>query len=395
MNQTNHYRSLHYANHQPTRYSNHTTRSEPINQRYHRTTGTASHLPTHCPVSQYPIHTGMNKMNKPYPPRRPNGTKELAQDLNPTHVAITTAYLNYPPSETTADTSQPPSQPYTADEDAQLVKLGKRHPEASPEKPKHRTSSKKLVISTSPEQAQALLTDLDDSPTFTPFYRHGEKMSGTPPSPTPAVRDPPPHIPMRTPVPQQPVQSVQRPTPADDDVDMNQGRTPEQQRDEPVQERPTNHQQVANPQPVVVARNAQVEDAHPPPPGLPPNVVVPDYTVPPAMGFPTIHLGTLPNYFMDEHTMKDFDSRPEPKFWARMWMGVHDEERSILDINAIRRHIYYKTGEKALVIPPMRRDEIVKATGRMKRFHPPYHYLVTGLSQDAAQRCLDRGVPVA
>ncbi|KAG6809249.1 hypothetical protein H0H92_001032 [Tricholoma furcatifolium] len=328
-------------------------------------------------------------MSRPYPNRRPDSkTPKESEPLDPTYATIAAAYANQPKASVFPEQAPPYTAKPSESLEEHLSRPSKRLSEASPEKPKNRTNAKKRAIPKSPGTEHTPLPELDTTLTSSPELNYSDLMDDTPPSPTPAARDRPPHLPTIPPLILDNTNLAQSTQPAQiavttgEDVEMAQNRP--------------NTNTVAQTQPH--ARNApqpaaaaQEERAPVAPLNLPPNVTLPDYTPAPPMGFPVIHLGTLPSYWMDEEVMKDFNSRPEPKFWARLWLGVHDEKKYVDDINTIRRHIYFKTAEKALIIPPTAKEEPLKVPGKMQRFHPPYHYLVTGLSPDAAKKCLDAG----
>ncbi|KAG6808771.1 hypothetical protein H0H92_002964 [Tricholoma furcatifolium] len=326
-------------------------------------------------------------MSRPYPNCRPD-PKALkdSEPLDASYAKIAEAYANQPKPSIFPEQAPPYTAKPSEDLEEPPSRPSKRLSEASPEKPRNRTNVKKRAISIPPGTERTPLSGLDTSPSPSPEPNYSDLMDDTPPSPTPANRERPPHLPPITPLTFDNNSQAQRTQPApaapatDEDVTMTHNR-------------PTN---VAADQAPPLAGHAQQRAAPAQargtlvtPLNLPPNVTIPEYTPAPPMGFPTVHLGTLPSYWMDEETMKEHNSRPEPKFWARLWLGVHDEKKYVDDINVIRRHIYFNTAEKALIIPPTAKEEPPKVSGKMRRFHPPYHYLVTDLSPEAAKKCLD------
>ncbi|KAG6824474.1 hypothetical protein H0H92_006753, partial [Tricholoma furcatifolium] len=332
-------------------------------------------------------------MSKPYPAHRPDSAKKQSQkelvhaNIVDTHVTVQQAVAT--PEQAPPYTAKPTEGPAN-----KQPRINKRLPEASPEKPGNRASAKKLALSNSPSQPD-MEGMVDNSPLSSPSSRFSENMIGDLSSPTPAVRDRPPHLQLPAPIydnMNQPQTQATRATLAtqtrDEDVDMTNDGGATQNQAARTQNHTDNTPPAPNhtpPPPNLAQQNGTPQGAV----NLPPNITMPEYTPTSPMGFPTVHLGTLPSYWIDSRVLKDFDNRPEPKLWARLWMGVHDESQQATDINTIRRHIYFKTGEKALVVPPTAKDEKLRISGRMKRFHPPYHYLVTGLSHEAARKCID------
>ncbi|KAF5376225.1 hypothetical protein D9615_008541 [Tricholomella constricta] len=108
-------------------------------------------------------------------------------------------------------------------------------------------------------------------------------------------------------------------------------------------------------------------------------------TAPPPGGFPTVHLRSAPSYNIDPKLLPRWQNKPGPKLWARLFDGAFDPAplSAVESIRTIIRKLV--DAEDVIVAPPMR---MYNTYGRLQ---PPYHFLVSNLSQKAVDTLLEWG----
>ncbi|KAG6826116.1 hypothetical protein H0H92_001083 [Tricholoma furcatifolium] len=122
-----------------------------------------------------------------------------------------------------------------------------------------------------------------------------------------------------------------------------------------------------------------------PPPKTTPPTIDPAFAPTPPGGFPYTQLGTDPTFLLDNEIQAACEAKPFPKIWARLWRGGYDEETQTNDILSLQRLVFQKTGQRPRIIPPIRNDQAKKGKNHDKRYNPPYHYLIYGISAEACE----------
>ncbi|KAG6875615.1 hypothetical protein C0992_003088, partial [Termitomyces sp. T32_za158] len=98
----------------------------------------------------------------------------------------------------------------------------------------------------------------------------------------------------------------------------------------------------------------------------------------PAGGFPAVHLSTPLWYNLRPNQRAHFDLYPEPKLWVRGWQGSKKADLVIASED-LKGLIFRMTGKKAKLSSPQQEKDIA-SNKRGERQKPPYHFLVTGIS---------------
>ncbi|KAG6875157.1 hypothetical protein C0992_004941 [Termitomyces sp. T32_za158] len=101
----------------------------------------------------------------------------------------------------------------------------------------------------------------------------------------------------------------------------------------------------------------------------------------PAGGFPTIHLSTPPWYNLKPKQRAHFDLYSEPKLWVHSWQGSKLDDLVETSEN-LRALVAKMTGERAKLSSPQQ-EKSLASSNRYKRQKPPYHLLITGISEHA------------
>ncbi|KAG6886873.1 hypothetical protein C0992_001894 [Termitomyces sp. T32_za158] len=114
------------------------------------------------------------------------------------------------------------------------------------------------------------------------------------------------------------------------------------------------------------------------PPRLPRDL---ERTLTPIGGFPTIHLSTPPWYNLLPEQKLHFAQYPEPKAWIRDWQASKEADL-VATSESLKGLILKMTGERAKLSSPQQ-EKAIKTNRKADRQKPPYHFLVTGLSERA------------
>lgn len=123
------------------------------------------------------------------------------------------------------------------------------------------------------------------------------------------------------------------------------------------------------------------------PPRLPTGLI---RTQAPVGGFPEVHLSTPPWYNLRPEQRAHFDNYPEPKLWVRSWQGSKLDDLVITSEN-MKALILKMTGERARLSSPQQEKPLASAP-RFERQKPPYHFLVSNVSERAYEIMLNNNV---
>ncbi|KAG6896828.1 hypothetical protein C0992_005783 [Termitomyces sp. T32_za158] len=107
-------------------------------------------------------------------------------------------------------------------------------------------------------------------------------------------------------------------------------------------------------------------------------------------GFPMIHLSTPPwfNLLPEQRTM--FDTYPEPKFWIREWQASNATDQ-MATCDKLKELLQQMTGERTKLSTPQPEKELITRR-RNDRHKPPFHFLVSGISERAGSILLSHPV---
>ncbi|KAG6897031.1 hypothetical protein C0992_004559 [Termitomyces sp. T32_za158] len=114
------------------------------------------------------------------------------------------------------------------------------------------------------------------------------------------------------------------------------------------------------------------------PPQIPRNMT---RTPTPVGGFPVIHLSTPPWFNLLPEQRDHFESYQGPKVWVRVWQASNAADLMTTS-DKLKELIRGMTGEGAKLSTPQKEKEIVSKR-RYDRHKPPYHFLVSGISDRA------------
>ncbi|KAH0582653.1 hypothetical protein H2248_010574, partial [Termitomyces sp. 'cryptogamus'] len=109
----------------------------------------------------------------------------------------------------------------------------------------------------------------------------------------------------------------------------------------------------------------------------------PTYTPRPVSGFLAIHLSTLPWYNLLPNQQEGFNSYPEPKVWVRDWQASKDTD-IMMTSNKLKELVKQMTRERPkLSTLQSEKDVILKKCNKKRK--PPYHFLISSISEKAQQ----------
>ncbi|KAG6895223.1 hypothetical protein C0992_002505 [Termitomyces sp. T32_za158] len=130
--------------------------------------------------------------------------------------------------------------------------------------------------------------------------------------------------------------------------------------------------------PWIIRRSGNQTNKTSTPPQLPKNL---SRTPTPVGGFPDVHLSTPPWFNLLPEQRNFFESYQGPKLWVREWQGSNAADLMTAS-EKLKELIRGMTSERAKLSTPQQEKELVSKR-RFDRHKPPYHFLVSGISERA------------
>ncbi|KAG6878807.1 hypothetical protein C0992_007566 [Termitomyces sp. T32_za158] len=110
------------------------------------------------------------------------------------------------------------------------------------------------------------------------------------------------------------------------------------------------------------------------------------HTPRPVGGFPAVHMSTPPWYNLLPDQREHFDAYPELKVWVRDWQASKDAD-IMMTSDKLKELVTRMTGEKPRLSTLQPEKDIISKK-RTKRHKPPYHFLVSDISERARDTLL-------